>query len=354
MEKKIIKIFSIVLSCFLVVTMVLLLGIDDIHGKSEVLAKDIKEKRENKEMLAKIVSEEEEKASEIEAFSKKGQIRITLPEGITPDSVTIDEDVLDRTVTVAIPGADSQYLENDPIMGSAGRIDDLDAYTNGGKAYFEIELNGIYAPIKTAEDGYVYLDFANPHDVYENVVVIDAGHGGKDVGAVEKDTYEKDIDLNIVLKLKELLDQDPTIKAYYTRLEDDNPSLEERVGLANDVMADVFLSVHNNSISGFGAKTTSGTQVLYYASDPTMLSLEFADICLEKLCDTLRSANRGLVNGDDIYIIHNSKSPVALVEVGFLSNPEDLLKLNDSYYQGQCAKALYESIKEMINKTYKE
>ena len=268
--------------------------------------------------------------------------------------IQYSENILDRFYQVVIPGVDDAYFDSNPIMGSVGNINDFSAYEAGGKAYYDITLNGVYDARTTLEGGYLYLDFENPHKVYDHVVVIDAGHGGKDVGAVEGNCYEKTIDLDIVLKLKQLIDADPRIKAYYTRLNDTNPSLDERVRLANDVNADVFLSVHNNSLSGFGAKMTSGTQVLYYASDPTGLSGRFADICLNAICDTLQSTNRGLVNGDDIYIIHNSKSPVALVEVGFLSNPQDLMKLNQEQYQQRCAEALYASIREMLDKTYTE
>ena len=59
-------------------------------------------------------------------------------------------------------------------------------------------------------------------------------------------------------------------------------------------------------------------------------------------------------DGDDILIIHNSKAPVALVEVGFISQNDDLKKLIDEKYQRECAKALYDSIREMIDVTYEE
>lgn len=354
MEKKIMQIFSVILGGVMVVCIGLFLGIGDIHYKSEVLAKDIQESREYKQNLKDRMRDELANAEELASFSDKGQVRITIPKGVDENAIKLNEDIMNRQYQVIIPNVDDDYFDSNPIMGSVSRIDDFFAYEDDGDGYFDITLNDVYDCRTTIENGYIYLDFEDPHKVYDNVVVIDAGHGGRDVGAIQGNVEEKDIDLDIVLKLKELLDADPSIKAYYTRLTDTNPSLEERVKLANDAGADVFLSVHNNSLSGFGSATTSGTQVLYYVSDSTGNSKKFADICLDKLCDYLNSDNRGLVNGDDIYIIHNSKSPVALVEVGFLSNASDLLKLTNETYRKTCAKALYDSIKEMIDRTYKE
>ena len=354
MEKRIMQIFSVILGGVMVLCIGLLFGIGDIHYKSEVLAKDIQASREYKQSLANRMRDEEINAKELASFADKGQIRIALPANVKESDVKLNEDIMNRSYQVVIPNVSDDYFDTNPIMGSVSRIDDFYAYEDDGNAYYDITLNGVYDCKNTIENGYVYLDFEDPHKTYDNVVVIDAGHGGKDVGAIQGDVEEKDIDLGIVLKLKELIDNDPSIKAYYTRLDDTNPALYDRVKLSNDAGADLFLSVHNNSLSGFGRNTTSGTQVLYYASDSTGNSKTFADICLDKLCTYLNSDNRGLVNGDDILIIHNSKAPVALVEVGFLSNPGDLKKLTNENYQRTCARALYDSIKEMINKTYKE
>ncbi|MCR4612090.1 MAG: N-acetylmuramoyl-L-alanine amidase [Lachnospiraceae bacterium] len=353
MEKRVMKIFSVILGGIMVLCAVLLVGIEDIHSKSEVLAKEMHDAKQYKETIANRMQDEIANAEELKSFADKGQIRIAIPSGVNTEKIQFNEDVMTRFYQIVIPNAGENYFDSNPIMGSVGNIDDFSAYTDDGAAFFEITLNGIYDTKTTVENGFLYLDFRNPHDVYDSVIVIDAGHGGRDVGAVEGNVYEKNIDLDIVKQLKAIIDADPSMKAYYTRLGDTNPSLEERVKLANDVNADVFLSVHNNSLSGFDARKTSGTQVLYYANDATQLSERFATICLDTLCAQLESTNRGLVNGNDIYIIHNSKSPVALVEIGFLSNPDDLKKLQDSGYQRRCAQALYDSVKEMIN-SFKE
>ena len=75
---------------------------------------------------------------------------------------------------------------------------------------------------------------------------------------------------------------------------------------------------------------------------------------LSHLLKELGAKSKGTVVGDEVYVIRMSQSPVALVEVGFISQNDDLKKLIDEKYQRECAKALYDSIREMIDVTYEE
>ena len=83
-----------------------------------------------------------------------------------------------------------------------------------------------------------------PHEVYDKVVVIDAGHGGRAVGANKQGINEKDIDLAIVLKLKEIFDNsDQNIGVYYTRTDDSNPTSTRECSLPTS-RTRIFSSVY--------------------------------------------------------------------------------------------------------------
>lgn len=82
--------------------------------------------------------------------------------------------------------------------------------------------------------------------MFYRIIVIDAGHGGKDSGATGNGYIEKNMTLKIVQNIKTNFDSDPLYKVYYTRLSDWYPTLTERYDLANTVSADRFLSVHIN------------------------------------------------------------------------------------------------------------
>ena len=213
----------------------------------------------------------------------------------------------------------------------------------------ELTMDDVVEVQMTSENEFIYLDFVDPHQVYDKVVVVDAGHGGNVPGATKMGVYEKDLDLQIVLELKKLFDRcDKNIGVYYTRTDDSNPSFASRVGLANDSDADVFLSIHNNSTASGRMSAISGTEVMYEAGDSTGESKKFASLCLDKLLKALGSKDKGTVVGDEVYIIRMSKVPVALVEVGFMTNVEELKNLQDKDYQQKTAKALYDAVIEYI------
>lgn len=220
----------------------------------------------------------------------------------------------------------------------------------------EFVTNQVYELETSYDEEYYYIDFLTPQEVYDKVVVIDAGHGANMPGATKGNIYEKDIDLAIVLKLKELLDgsKDKSIGVYYTRTEDTNPSFENRVGLANKSNADLFISVHNNSTPSGRMSSINGTQVMY---DEAKENVEFgtkglAQICLEEVIAMTGSSNKGLVKGNEIYIIRTSEVPVALIEVGFMSNQAELKKLQSEEYQMRVAQGIYNAIMRALNEGY--
>lgn len=199
------------------------------------------------------------------------------------------------------------------------------------------------------EDEYnYYITMKAPKEVYNKIVVLDAGHGGKDSGAVSRDNnyLEKNFTLQVVLYLKKMLEKNTDIKVYCTRTTDRTLTLIQRVNLANDTDADFFLSVHcNSNISSL----MSGTEVLYNAKDDKseMNSKKFASCCLKKLNQTLKLRNLGLISREStVSVIKYSKVPVALTEIAFISNDRDLSVLRNDTKMKNVAKALYDAILE--------
>ena len=177
------------------------------------------------------------------------------------------------------------------------------------------------------------------------------GHGGRAVGANKQGINEKDIDLAIVLKLKEIFDNsDQNIGVYYTRTDDSNPTFDQRVQLANKSDADLFSSIHNNSTRSGRMSGTSGTQVMY--DETSEASRQFAQICLEEVTGRIGSRDKGLVEGDSIYIIRTSEVPVALIEVGFMTNKDELEKLNSDAYQRETAEGVYQAVLRAFEEGY--
>lgn len=305
-------------------------------------------------VMEMLKSSEEELKSESpdtrDSVLKGHQIRLTLPQNVTSAGVDINNRYVDRTIAITINGIGKDYFNQYPMRGASNNIVDVTYDSENLVGTIEIELDTVREVKMTPEGEYIYLDFVDPHDIYDYVVVVDAGHGGNVPGASKMGVNEKDINLDIVLELKKLFDSSSVnIGVYYTRTTDTNPSFENRVGLANDSGADLFLSVHNNSTASGRMSSINGTEVMYEGGDMTGRSKKFATICLQHLLDELGSKSKGTVVGDEVYIIRMSEVPVAVVEVGFMTNQKELNKLQEQEYQQQAARAMYDAIMEYLN-----
>ena len=283
-----------------------------------------------------------------------GKLNIELPEGITSERVEIENDYIGHTIYVRFPKAIENYSEKYSVRGSSNNIAGLSYYKENGKGVLEIKLDKACEYESSYEDGILCMEIKDLHEVYENVVVIDAGHGGNQPGAVKLDISEKEINLNIVLQLKAMLDQvdEKKIKVFYTRLDDTNPTLQERAEMANQLKADLFISVHNNSSSTGEFSDLSGTMVLYSPDENDSSSKRLATICLENVVSSIGSNDRGIVKGDNIYIVRTSEVPVALIEVGYMTNEVELNKLCTSSYQKKVAQGIYNAIMEAFEKGF--
>ncbi len=280
---------------------------------------------------------------------KGHQIRLMLPVNVTSASVSIENDYVLKKIAISIKGIGKDYFSKYPMRGNSNDIVDVTYDSENLVGLIEITLDKVKEVTMTSEGEYIYLDFVDPHDIYDYIVVVDAGHGGNVPGATKLGVNEKDLNLDIVLELKKLFDKnDKNIGVYYTRTDDTNPAFANRVGLANDSDADLFLSVHNNSTASGRMSSIQGTEVMYKGGDSTDKSKEFASVCLKHLLRELDCKSKGTVVGDEVYIIRMSESPVALVEVGFMTNQRELELLQDKDYQKKAAKAMYDAVLEYL------
>lgn len=282
------------------------------------------------------------------------QMQLELPEGIGQEQIRVKNDVLQERISIYIPGIGEEYYFEHPLRGSSTHINDLKLGTENQEGVIEVTLDRVYEVDAKVEGSWLYIDFVPPADLFEKVIVIDAGHGGSEPGAVKQGIYEKDLNLAIVLKLKELLDQHPEWKVYYTRTEDVHVSLYDRVDLANLSDADLFISVHNNSTRTGEMTDYSGTEVMYDEdkAGEELGTEALSRILLEETVASCGSRNLGLALGHSIYIIRTSEVPVALVEVGFMTDPKELQQLNTAEYQQKVAQGIYQGILRAIEEGF--
>lgn len=190
-------------------------------------------------------------------------------------------------------------------------------------------------------------------------VIIDAGHGGEDGGAIGANgVYEKDLNLAIALELEQMLSS-AGIKARLTRDTDtllyDRASdyhghkkaqdAAARVAIAREYEDAVFISIHMNS---FSQSKYKGLQVYYSVSSP--LSATLAQCVQSTVAKSLQPQNTRKIkpSSGDIFVLDNVGHPAILIECGFLTNPEECELLCTQEYRSRLCATLYFALTEYL------
>ena len=290
---------------------------------------------------------------DVVADNEMEKLNIQLPAGIHGGQVTISNNYLTQIVTVRFAKGVDDYSENYKVYGNSDFIASVVYYRDGEAGVLEIQLDQVCEFSYIYREDFLCIDFIDPHELYDKVIVVDAGHGGRDPGALRKDVYEKDINLAILKQVKALFDGNDKIKVYYTRTDDTNPGLSQRVGLANKAKADLFISIHNNSTANGKVGTENGTMVLYSQDDTSEYSSKrFAEMCLKNIVASAGSKSRGLIQGNYVNIVRNSQAPVALIEVGYMTNLAEVEKLQTLEYQKLVAQGIYNAVMQAFEEGY--
>lgn len=178
----------------------------------------------------------------------------------------------------------------------------------------------------------------------EQVIVIDAGHGGDDPGKVGVNgALEKDLNLQIAQRVKAHLEANG-IKVQMTREEDvmEDTKLEDmkkRVAMINEVKPALAVSIHQNSYSDSSVK---GAQVFYFKDSE--ISKAAASLMQEELRTLDAENTRQIKANSDFYMLKKTEVPTIIVECGFLSNPSEAEKLVSEAYQEQLAETICSGI----------
>lgn len=186
------------------------------------------------------------------------------------------------------------------------------------------------------------------------VLVIDPGHGGMDGGAVAADgTVESQINLAVSLRMEELA-RFIGVETEMTRREDVSlhdasadtvrakkaSDLKNRTALANAVPGGVVVSIHQNSLPD--VPSVCGAQVFYSAAEG---SQELAEAVQSSLNDALNPKPKEPKQaGSGVYLLQHASSPTILVECGFLSNPQETVRLNTPAYQTELALTILSAV----------
>ncbi|ENK0839125.1 N-acetylmuramoyl-L-alanine amidase [Clostridium botulinum] len=242
-----------------------------------------------------------------------------------------------------------------------------------GKYLIGVHVKDKYSTQKL--DNYKYVEYSVQGSLIKTIV-LDAGHGGRDSGAVSSQAtgrlHEADIVQKITIKLGNVLKK-AGYNVIYTRDKIDlynypsvTQNLEDRINVANSIKADLFMSIHADS---FDVSSANGYSAHYSSYRPKLDNsgiYEEDDITYDKTpCDaalkskvlsqlivnemsSLGGSNRG-ISDHNLYVTKNALMPSVLIETGFVSNDTEVRKLNSDSYQNQIVQKLYNAVTKLFS-----
>ena len=177
------------------------------------------------------------------------------------------------------------------------------------------------------------------------IVVVDAGHGGKDQGAEKNGVMEKKLNIDIAKRLGKLLEKH-NINVVYTRQEDEFIDLWSRANIANGLNATLFISIHNNIMPD--DTSYHGTETLYCEDAPaqqkSMTGKIFAQNIQKQLVYDLGMKDNGIIERPNLAVLKFTSMPAVIVEVGYMSNKADRTKLCSKEFRQKSAQSMCTAI----------
>lgn len=207
---------------------------------------------------------------------------IPVASGVTQEAIHIDTDYMNHIMTITVDGMRTADLSGG-VYGSLHGISRIQAADWEDQLILMILMEDIYEYGAILENQKLMLTLKTPRELYDRIVVLDAGHGGTDEGITGNDVTESELVLDIAGRVRELLAEEG-IRVYMTRTGKENPSGTERVSLANGMRADMYISLHLAEGEDYGISARyNGT---YFT--PSLTNAELADLLVR---DTAKAVN---------------------------------------------------------------
>ncbi len=267
-----------------------------------------------------------------------------------PTKHTIDYDNVNKELKIRFSKDDTD-LRNGFIIADNHLIDRIEVSESGGdkEVLVKFKRSILYNVISREGDKTLSISIERNRDLKpeDTLIVIDAGHGGRDSGAVSI-TGRKEKDFNLVMSKK--FNAKLRAMGYNTIMTRDDDTfidLYERPRIANENHADLFISIHANS-TGSNNSAINGVEMLY-APQGTSLVKEgeqapFAKLMLEEVLKATGAHNRGIVQRPKLVVLRETSMPAVLVEAGFLSNAKEEQLLFTESYQDKIVDAMVRAV----------
>ncbi len=240
----------------------------------------------------------------------------------------------------------------------------IDVVNNGDKTKLVFNGENVLYTNVTEDSENIIFTIKSARDVYDKIIVIDAGHGGTDPGTQgilnNVTYYEKTVVLDMAKKTAEYISADGRFKVYETRPEDVFVERADRPAFSSKIQADMFISIHANAAT---SSIANGIETFYFdvekedanylagrgiypnehRKEVTAKSKDFAKVMHENLISTTLLTDRKYQH-KDFEVLRSNEVPSILIETGFMSNQRELLNLVDENYRTKVARCIADTV----------
>lgn len=280
-----------------------------------------------------------------DAGTSEGMLSIPVQASVKAERVTVDNRYMSQEICVTIDGGDMDFYRSLTVNGDNSQVRGVSCEPYEDGVLLTLSTNGVLECRSTLENETMVFSFSVPSEVYDLIVVIDPAGGGTESGVSYGGCREKEISLAVAKQVGEILTEEG-IKLYLTRTEDSFVEHEERMRLAEQVDADIFLEIGLSE----DADEAQTYGISAYYNDryflPDFGNVEWADALVRNV--TIASSNRarGLYPAQESSL-DGLSMPSARLDMGYVTNADERELLLQENYQKKLAQGIADAILEV-------
>lgn len=277
------------------------------------------------------------------------QIRIPLETGTKAENVVVENHYMERGLWIYIQNGRKAFYQEHPLTGNLSLVEKAICEAQNEGVLLRLSMKEVLEYHSTLEDGTLKIDFTDPRENYDMIVVLDPIGGGREGGVTASGCQEKNIALGVARQTAQLLEGEK-VKVYLTRTEDTEVTQEARRTFADWVDADMYLEIglsadEDENVYGIRAEYNDE----YYL--PEFGNVQWADIVTRQV--TVSASNRAIglfpASGGDV--LWKLKIPAARISLGYVTNDRERQLLVQEKYQKMLAEGIAEAIVEVYTDT---
>ncbi|MBO5552133.1 MAG: N-acetylmuramoyl-L-alanine amidase [Lachnospiraceae bacterium] len=331
MKKHELLIITIIAAVICMPVMLFLFMHNDVYAGNMLMEDSVYDEEEE---AVKLSLEIESNMQVVEGMDEgiEASLAIPLEYNIEMDKINVEEDKAASFIEITIPVRENNYYYKNELTGSQKGIADISYNYSDGYAEFDIKMDGFYISVLHLTPKYLYLELNTPYELYGHTFIIDAAHGGDDIGDSAYGVREKDVSLGIAKAIEGFANADGTGGIYYTRSQDENVSEESRAKLIALLKPDYVISVHTNAdgntriTNGIGAVVNNPDDVAEVKKLVNVIASETGQQDLGVRIDT-----------DE----ENPEAHTINLYMGYITNKAEALQMNTEEYISKAGNVIY-------------